>query len=567
MAHDVFISYSSKDQKIVEGLSAYLEQRGIRCFVAYRDIPKTEEWAERIPPAIINCMVMVYIHSNNANQSKEINKEIALCLKNNHPILPFRIENVDYIGAKSYHLETINWIDAFPNPQDSFGDLCNAIQNMLHGDYSQTEGIRIKKKHALQKNKRILIILAILFLTVATGCVIWYSSESKLNRYNKIIDKAMYNNKLAMYSNALLFYQEAFSIIPTDSISRKIKMTEIMSRAFSAYSQCHYSIADSLFRIAARMGSSDADYFLGEMYYEGWGQKKNINMGIEHTAKAVQAGCLMACYRMGAIYQDGDIGIKRSEYEAKKYFELLSRRQSELENSDSQEWQYILGNMYRYGHNITSLENSEKAILHYEAAAEKNYPQAQYALYEMLGDQYQEKLDTFLSKAAQQGFPKAELALGAFYIKQRKHKAGYDLIIQAVHENYSQAMFSLGALFLSRRNQIHYDSIPSLHGELQLEDLNNCDSVGHYYLKKAIDYDANNYSALFYMGVNYFDGVGVNKDTVEAKRYFDTVNSILYTIDKLPESNYKKTRYPDIEYMKEVTTKYLKHWEENKNRR
>ena len=35
MRYDVFISYSSLDQKVVEGLCAYLERHRIRCFVAY----------------------------------------------------------------------------------------------------------------------------------------------------------------------------------------------------------------------------------------------------------------------------------------------------------------------------------------------------------------------------------------------------------------------------------------------------------------------------------------------------------------------------------------------------
>lgn len=35
MQYDVFISYSSVDQKIAEGVCAYLEQYGIRCFVAF----------------------------------------------------------------------------------------------------------------------------------------------------------------------------------------------------------------------------------------------------------------------------------------------------------------------------------------------------------------------------------------------------------------------------------------------------------------------------------------------------------------------------------------------------
>jgi len=131
MTHDVFISYSMKDQKIVEGLSAYLEQNGVRCWIAFRDIPIGSDWAEYIPPAIENCRALVYVHSSSSNVSQEINKEIALCLKNHHPIIPFRIQDIDYSNAKAYHLQTINWIDAFPNPEKHFGELLVKIQSLF----------------------------------------------------------------------------------------------------------------------------------------------------------------------------------------------------------------------------------------------------------------------------------------------------------------------------------------------------------------------------------------------------------------------------------------------------
>jgi hypothetical protein len=150
MTHDVFISYSAKDQKIIEGLSAYLEQNGIRCWIAYRDIPIGADWAEYIPPAIENCKTLIYVHSSSSNVSQEINKEIALCLKNHHPIIPFRIQDVDYSNAKAYHLQTINWIDAFPNPEKHFGELLTKIQNLFpefkkEGVSGENKSAEIKK--------------------------------------------------------------------------------------------------------------------------------------------------------------------------------------------------------------------------------------------------------------------------------------------------------------------------------------------------------------------------------------------------------------------------------------
>lgn len=38
MAHDIFISYSSRDKPITEGVCANLESADIRCWIAPRDI-------------------------------------------------------------------------------------------------------------------------------------------------------------------------------------------------------------------------------------------------------------------------------------------------------------------------------------------------------------------------------------------------------------------------------------------------------------------------------------------------------------------------------------------------
>ena len=65
MRYDVFISYSSIDQKIAEGVCAYLEQQDIRCFVAYRDIPRGVVWATAIVEALENSRMMVVLFSKN----------------------------------------------------------------------------------------------------------------------------------------------------------------------------------------------------------------------------------------------------------------------------------------------------------------------------------------------------------------------------------------------------------------------------------------------------------------------------------------------------------------------
>lgn len=131
MKYDVFISYSSHDQKVVEGLCAYLEQHKIRCFVAYRDIPRGVVWARAIVDALDESRMMVVVFSEHFNNSDQVDREIELASEDKKPILTFRISNDVFKGAKKYYLKNINWIDAFPNPEQVFGSVAENVATLL----------------------------------------------------------------------------------------------------------------------------------------------------------------------------------------------------------------------------------------------------------------------------------------------------------------------------------------------------------------------------------------------------------------------------------------------------
>lgn len=131
MKYDVFISYSSHDQKVVEALSAYLEQHKIRCFVAYRDIPRGVVWARAIVDALDESRMMVVVFSENFNNSDQVDREIELASEDKKPILTFRISNDVFKGAKKYYLKNLNWIDAFPEPHKLFDSVAENVAKLL----------------------------------------------------------------------------------------------------------------------------------------------------------------------------------------------------------------------------------------------------------------------------------------------------------------------------------------------------------------------------------------------------------------------------------------------------
>lgn len=116
MAHDVFISYSTKDKTIADAVSAKLEESKIRTWIAPRDVPAGSNYAQSIIEAIISCKVFILIWSENANLSNHILNEINEAFNNGITIIPFRIQDVEPTTEMRYYLGRTHWLDAIGPP-------------------------------------------------------------------------------------------------------------------------------------------------------------------------------------------------------------------------------------------------------------------------------------------------------------------------------------------------------------------------------------------------------------------------------------------------------------------
>lgn len=175
--YDVFISYSSLDKKVVEGLCAYLEQQQIRCFVAYRDIPVCEPWPTHITEALSESQMMVVVFSKNFNHSKEVDRELTIASKKKMPILTFRLSDEEFKGTKEYYLSNINWIDAFPEPKKVFGAVTENIKKLIvvtkHSDeeHSDEEQGQIQEEGHPTTDKLTILEILIYFLPIILAVV------------------------------------------------------------------------------------------------------------------------------------------------------------------------------------------------------------------------------------------------------------------------------------------------------------------------------------------------------------------------------------------------------------
>ena len=132
MAHDVFISHSSKDKAIADAVCARLEARGIRCWIAPRDVQPGQPYGEAIIDAIRNCRFMVLLLSSNANNSIHIAKEVERAVSNGTTVIPLRIEEVLPGKSLDYFIGSVHWLDALTPPLERHLDsLADTILKIL----------------------------------------------------------------------------------------------------------------------------------------------------------------------------------------------------------------------------------------------------------------------------------------------------------------------------------------------------------------------------------------------------------------------------------------------------
>ncbi len=156
--YDVFISYSSKDKTLADACSAVLEGKGLRCWIAPRDIVPGEEWSEAIIRGIEQSRLMVLVFSANANGSNQVTREVERAVAKAIPIIPVRIEDVPASGALEYFISCQHWLDAFTPPLEArLEQLADSAAALLAGAERQATETADQRPSRLRAAVRLLL--------------------------------------------------------------------------------------------------------------------------------------------------------------------------------------------------------------------------------------------------------------------------------------------------------------------------------------------------------------------------------------------------------------------------
>src|SRR5437764_2584985 len=181
MAHDVFISHSAQDKSVADAVCAGLENAGVRCWIAPRDVQPGRSFAGEITRAIQQSKVMVLIFSAHSNNSQQVLREVQLAVSSHLHIIQLRIEDVRPNDDLTYFLSTPHWLDALIPPVEKHLQRLVAAVETLLGKTDAESPSRIptlKLETASPAGRRLhkrsaIWIWAILVLLLGLGFPIW----------------------------------------------------------------------------------------------------------------------------------------------------------------------------------------------------------------------------------------------------------------------------------------------------------------------------------------------------------------------------------------------------------
>jgi TIR domain/FHA domain len=117
--HRVFVSYASVDAGTARSVVNHLEQQGIRCWIAERDVPVGADFAEQVVRAIDRSRMLLALVSDAANTSPHVRRELERAVGSGTKIIPLQVGDTVSSDALSYFFSGTQWlhIDADPSPE------------------------------------------------------------------------------------------------------------------------------------------------------------------------------------------------------------------------------------------------------------------------------------------------------------------------------------------------------------------------------------------------------------------------------------------------------------------
>lgn len=152
----IFISHSSKDDKIAGEICSILEKHGLTCCIDHRDFRVSKDFDQEILEGIENSSAFVLLLSSSSNDSYPVKTEVQLASDSGKGnwIFPVRIENVEPSKNLKFFLSLKQWTDAFEEPLElQLNELIKNLREFLKIEKPVKDLFYLHYQKALQYRK------------------------------------------------------------------------------------------------------------------------------------------------------------------------------------------------------------------------------------------------------------------------------------------------------------------------------------------------------------------------------------------------------------------------------
>ena len=139
MKYNIFISYSTEDEAIANDVCSALEKKGIKCWIAPRDIQPGNPYARAIINGINLTEILLLVLTPDSNVSEYVLNEVDIAFNTKKIIIPFFAKEVTMNPDLKFYLSRKQWFIAYPDYKLQLDNLVKAIADKLGFDINKSE--------------------------------------------------------------------------------------------------------------------------------------------------------------------------------------------------------------------------------------------------------------------------------------------------------------------------------------------------------------------------------------------------------------------------------------------
>ncbi|MFN8019675.1 MAG: toll/interleukin-1 receptor domain-containing protein [Acidimicrobiales bacterium] len=125
-----FISHSKHDAELAQRVAYGLESNGAPCWIAPRDIPPAEDYADALEAGVTRARVVVFLASAHSMGSRYCRAELEIARADEVSILPVLLDETPITGGWRIYLSGHQWLRAEGAEEAWIADLATSLKRL-----------------------------------------------------------------------------------------------------------------------------------------------------------------------------------------------------------------------------------------------------------------------------------------------------------------------------------------------------------------------------------------------------------------------------------------------------